>query len=473
MRRMTKCISCALLLLLILTTCVYAQYPREGETRVSLYIEINIPDGDERLDAILREWVEFVYIPTLARGGVFANMEQGDLTLDFDWAFQGAYYAGVSLRGTFVFTREGQAETTMQLAESLNIHTESGAFLSPAALLDIHEVDTVLDLLRDAIISEVPGAAPYTYAMDLSWLASILLGEAGLIVPLDGRRFMPDYIGEMVITIPYEALGTAFLLAGEGDFPAVVVPSIPVMPSQGVPPMWPHAAEDYTPVFAEAHDPTHVTIDYSYIYSTPRRPRIALTFDDGPSRYTEIILDALDRYGGRVTFCVMGYRIEEWAPLIERAHNAGHEIMGHSWRHTNMMLQNRADIVHSIRHTDDLIYEITGTRTNLFRPPYGAINSQVETVAASLGYGILLWSIDPQDWRLGNRNVQHIYSWIVNRATDGAIVVLHDVIHTTALAMERVIPRLIEDGFELVTASEILADHYGEIIPGMVYRGLR
>jgi peptidoglycan/xylan/chitin deacetylase (PgdA/CDA1 family) len=138
-----------------------------------------------------------------------------------------------------------------------------------------------------------------------------------------------------------------------------------------------------------------------------------------------------------------------------------------------MTTQNRAGIAQAITNTENAIYALTGTRTNVFRPPFGAVNAQVESVAAQLGYGILLWSIDPQDWRDGNQNVDHIYNSIINRATDGSIVVLHDIFLTTAQAMERVIPSLIADGFELVTVSEILEHRYGTVTPGATYRGVR
>jgi peptidoglycan/xylan/chitin deacetylase (PgdA/CDA1 family) len=225
----------------------------------------------------------------------------------------------------------------------------------------------------------------------------------------------------------------------------------------------------------------HIPPDYFFLEPvptpqptpTPPRPMIALTFDDGPSRFTEMILDTLESYNARATFCVLGYRINTWESTIRRAVNTGSEIIGHSWNHTDMTTQNRANIITAIQAPDNAIYEITGTRTRLFRPPLGARNNQVESIARELGFGILMWSIDPQDWREGNQTADHIYNWVMNQARDGSIVVLHDIYLHTALAMERLIPRLIADGFELVTVSELIAHHYGEIVPGEVYRGIR
>jgi peptidoglycan/xylan/chitin deacetylase (PgdA/CDA1 family) len=110
-------------------------------------------------------------------------------------------------------------------------------------------------------------------------------------------------------------------------------------------------------------------------------------------------------------------------------------------------------------------------RSNLFRPPFGAKNALVESIAEELGHGILMWSVDPRDWYVPNRKADIIYEAIVSRARDGAIVVLHDIYASTAQAMVLVIPRLLADGFELVTASELLAHFYGDIVPGQSYRG--
>jgi len=92
-------------------------------------------------------------------------------------------------------------------------------------------------------------------------------------------------------------------------------------------------------------------------------------------------------------------------------------------------------------------------------------------IAQELGYSTLNWTIDPEDWR--HRDAYTIYRHVMNHALDGSIVLLHDIFPATAEAMEFVVPRLIEKGFQLVTVSELIEYVYGEIEPGRVYRGLR
>ena len=198
---------------------------------------------------------------------------------------------------------------------------------------------------------------------------------------------------------------------------------------------------------------------------------IALTFDDGPGRFTGMILDTLAEYGGLATFCVLGYRVEGWAQVAQRIVADGHELTGHSWAHTNMTTQTRDQVTAAIIDTDAAIYAVTGVRPTLFRPPYGEFNAQVVEIAAELGQGILMWSIDPRDWDMRNRSAEDLYRDIMRQARDGAIIVLHDIFLTTAQAMEWVIPSLVEQGFALVTASELIYHFYGGVEPGQVFRG--
>ena len=202
------------------------------------------------------------------------------------------------------------------------------------------------------------------------------------------------------------------------------------------------------------------------------RQLVALTFDDGPIQYTEYILDILEQYGGRVTFCVLGYRVETWASTVARAVSLSSEVVGHSWDHPNFTMISEHDIAEQIIFTSAAIEAAMGaTPPRLFRAPYGRVNDEVVNVAERLGYAMLHWSIDPRDWEI--RDPEHIYNYIMDNAVHGAIFILHDIRPTTMEAMEKVVPALIENGFELVTASELIEYVYGGLVPGEVYIGLR
>ena len=196
---------------------------------------------------------------------------------------------------------------------------------------------------------------------------------------------------------------------------------------------------------------------------------VALTFDDGPIQYTNLILDILEIYGGRVTFCVLGYRVEGHRDIIIRAHKMGNEIIGHSWSHPDFTLIDDEAMIHQITGTSDAIEAVIGYRPTIYRAPFGNADDRIESLSAELGYSLLHWSLDPQDWL--HRNPDLIYAYIMREVASGDIIVLHDIRPTTAQAMQMVIPSLIERGFTLVTASEILIYRFGSLEPGWVYKG--
>jgi len=196
----------------------------------------------------------------------------------------------------------------------------------------------------------------------------------------------------------------------------------------------------------------------------PGEKMLAITFDDGPGRYTQPILDLLEKYGGRATFFVLGGRVWNNRYILKNIMAQGSEVAGHSWHHINFLSLGEQCIRDQIEYTDRAIYNITRVEPpRFFRPPFGAFNETVRDVALDTGTAIIMWSVDPRDWE--SRDPDRIYNYIMERAHDGGIIVAHDIHRTTAEAMERVIPSLIERGFKLVTVSELL----GETVPGRVY----
>ena len=202
----------------------------------------------------------------------------------------------------------------------------------------------------------------------------------------------------------------------------------------------------------------------------PPRYKIAITFDDGPSRYTSYILDTLEKYNARATFFVLGNRVHSRADIVRRAAELGNEIAGHSWNHRDFSRLVADAIRQQITDTNAAIEYVLGEPPPpFFRPPYGVVTSRVRRVAEEFDYAIVNWSIDPRDWQ--NRDPDLIYYLVMSRAVDGAIVLLHDIRPYTKEAIERIVPSLINRGFELVTVSELLDYFFDEIIPGEVYNG--
>ena len=200
----------------------------------------------------------------------------------------------------------------------------------------------------------------------------------------------------------------------------------------------------------------------------PSKPMIALTFDDGPSQHTITILDALEQYGAVATFFVTGNRIAIFRNIVQRAFNMGNEISNHSWSHKLLTRLSKNGISAQILAANAAIESVTGAPPSNMRPTYGAINDRVIYVAAELELPMILWSLDPSDWL--TRDPDKTYERIMENVKDKDIILLHDLHEPTAEAMVRVIPALVDRGFQLVTVSELM--YYSGITPepGEIYR---
>jgi len=199
---------------------------------------------------------------------------------------------------------------------------------------------------------------------------------------------------------------------------------------------------------------------------------IALTFDDGPSRHTDRLLDALYERGVPATFFVLGSRVERYPDTARRIVAEGHEIGNHTFGHPFLTRLCADSIYNELIWTSNTIYHTTGVRPSLMRPPYGAHNQTVRNVAAELGYPVIMWSVDTRDWE--RRNVNAIMSHIVRpngtlRVRHGHNILMHDIHSTTVDAAIVMVDLLLSHGFTFVTVSELLEHRVGEPIAGQVY----
>ena len=107
---------------------------------------------------------------------------------------------------------------------------------------------------------------------------------------------------------------------------------------------------------------------------------------------------------------------------------------------------------------------LTGQGATVVRPPYGSVN---DTVKATVGTPMILWSIDTLDWK--TQDVQSTVEEVMNNVQDGSIILMHDIYSTSVDAAEILSPQLIEDGYQLVTVHELAAAHGKELNPGVTY----
>jgi peptidoglycan/xylan/chitin deacetylase (PgdA/CDA1 family) len=159
------------------------------------------------------------------------------------------------------------------------------------------------------------------------------------------------------------------------------------------------------------------------------RPReVALTFDDGPwPRTTRKILDILARHEAKASFFVVGYLAERYPMLVRREVSAGMTVANHSWSHPAYpAFQDLASSRTSaeMSRPNELI-ERYGTPVRLFRPPGGSWDDDVRQAAAELGMRLVLWDVDPLDWR-HSATPKRITKRVLSNVGPGSIVLLHD-----------------------------------------------
>ena len=186
--------------------------------------------------------------------------------------------------------------------------------------------------------------------------------------------------------------------------------------------------------------------------------RIALTFDDGPHpRYTKMILDILNEYEITATFFVIGKNIENYPESMKLISDAGCEIGNHTYTHARLDRLSQEQIEDEISRCETLIVSVTGKHSKVIRPPHGFISDELIAVSQKMDYDTVLWSIDTEDWAL-TPSID-IYKSVLGNINSGDIILMHDYVsggNTTCGALRKIIPELLDRGYEFVTVSELL-----------------
>lgn len=192
----------------------------------------------------------------------------------------------------------------------------------------------------------------------------------------------------------------------------------------------------------------------------PDKPMVALTFDDGPGYYdgngictTERILDVLEKHNAKATFFMCGSRINDSTQnLLKREKKLGCELGNHTYDHKNYGKKvDSSDIL----KCSNIIKEVTGQKPTVFRCPGGIMSKEIQRECEKENMPIAYWSVDTEDWK--SKNAKSVVKIATSKAYDGAIILMHDIYPSTADAVEKIVPMLIKDGYQLVTVSELIA----------------
>ena len=180
--------------------------------------------------------------------------------------------------------------------------------------------------------------------------------------------------------------------------------------------------------------------------------QVALTFDDGPSDFTDRLLDCLEANNVKATFFLAGQEVEYFQEPVKRMEELGCEIGNHSYDHPDLTTLSADDAASQLSRTDQLIQDLTGQIATVVRPPYGSYNDTVAEIAAR---PLILWSVDTLDWE--TQNADSTVQNVMDNASDGQIILMHDIFKESVDAAEIFIPQLLQEGYQLVTVSELAA----------------
>ena len=402
----------------------------EGE----MMAHILYPHSDvEALNLAIQNWVnDTVSYYQVESEGSSKDGENAELLIAYDSYWVNDYLVGVKLTG--MYDRPYLAHP-IDLAVTFNANLETGKLLT---LEECLLADGAV-VLREKVIAD---GEINVSNVDEYLLRNWLLTKDGLEITLNRGDYLPMSAGTVTLFYSYEELDGIFALPEAKPVKA---------PNSG----------------------TANTVQPDKVLQTaeldPNKPMLALTFDDGPSANTDRLLNAFATYGGKGTFYLVGNMVENRQETVKRMAVEGHEVAGHSWNHRQLTKLDGEELTAQFMNTRAKIYDVTGIDAVTMRPPYGAFNDAVKAKAKELGITMIYWSVDTLDWK--NKNADMVYQAVMEGAKDGAIILCHDLHKTTVDAMERAIPDLIAQGYQLVTVSELLTRNGGELEAGKVYFG--
>jgi peptidoglycan/xylan/chitin deacetylase (PgdA/CDA1 family) len=191
---------------------------------------------------------------------------------------------------------------------------------------------------------------------------------------------------------------------------------------------------------------------------------VALTFDDGPSPFTDRLLQILNDNDAKSTFFLIGNKVAANPAGAKRVADAGMEVANHTWEHPNMTTIPPEDIGSQISKANDAIQAATGQRPKLLRTAGGLINDNVLAAAKQQGMADINWDVIPFDW-MNDANTAATTYMLKTQIKPRSVVLFHDTYSSTVDVVYQFIPVLKANGYHLVTVSQLL----GPREPGSSY----
>lgn len=185
-------------------------------------------------------------------------------------------------------------------------------------------------------------------------------------------------------------------------------------------------------------------------------PEVALTFDDGPDPlYGPQVAAILKAKHVPATFFLVGMRVKQYPEVARLLAADGFELANHTYNHQSLPALKPHEIANELRLCDQDIWEATGRRTTLMRPPGVQYNDKVLGVTKALGYVVVSWTVGAKDYDK-DTSADFVRERVLDRTAPGAIILLHQDTPATVAALPAIIDGLRAQGLQFVTVSQML-----------------
>ncbi|MFF5210369.1 polysaccharide deacetylase family protein [Streptosporangium sp. NPDC000396] len=322
-------------------------------------------------------------------------------------------------------------------------------------LRDGSSLATLAQIVKEALVARGPEVDPYAIKPDARHFDSLVFNPHGdLVVEFDDYQVATKSLGRVAVAVPASDVEPLLSATGlRAQRAAMRKTDAPASMTSGE--SMAAATTDRPP----ARSSKAGSVDCA------KAKCVALTYDDGPGPDTRRLLDILATQRARATFFTVGSNASAHPELLRRMRQEGHLVANHTWSHRDLTALPGSRVADQLTRAQRTIIQAIGQVPALMRPPYGASNAQVSSVAGKLGLSVVRWSVDTED-RL-DPNPRAVADRAVSRAEPGAIILMHDVHGPTVDAAPEILRRLKKQGYTFVTVPELYGSNGMQ--PGRTY----
>jgi peptidoglycan/xylan/chitin deacetylase (PgdA/CDA1 family) len=334
--------------------------------------------------------------------------------------------------------------------------TDKRALDSTGLLKNQAALNTLAGLVKTGLAQQGPETNPSSVRPDPKMFDSLGFNPHGeLVVEFDDRQVAPEALGRVAVALPrakVEGLLSATGIRAQRAAAGPAVVPTPTPPSK-------ESLNEASMAKPQAESSMTGSVNCA------KTKCVALTYDDGPGPETGRLLDILADHNARATFFCLGSNASAHPELLQRMRNEGHLVANHTWSHRDLTAMSSTKITDQLVRTQREITQSIGQVPTLMRPPYGATDTQVASIAGTLGLAVVRWNVDTQDERDSDPRV--IADRTVSQAKPGAIILMHDVHDATVDATPEILRRLTAKGYTFVTVPELYGSRGAQ--PGRTY----